>query len=213
MKVGVSFITSDFDLETTIKKIDESNADYIHVDMMDGIFVENANFTVSEIKKMCKKTTKPLDVHMMVCSPNKYVKEFAKMKNVEYLTLHYESHRRPIDVINMIRHTNMKVGLAINPETKVSHIIPLLNHVDQVLIMSVKPGKGGQKFMEDVLYKVETLKDIREENNYHYIISIDGGINAETAKLAKDAGVDMVVSGSYVCKSMNYNERIDSLRN
>ena len=213
MKVGVSFITSDFDLETTIKKIDESNADYIHVDMMDGIFVENANFTVSEIKNMFKKTTKPLDVHMMVCSPNKYVKEFAKMKNVGYLTLHYEAHRRPIDVINMIRHTNMKVGLAINPETKVSHIIPLLNHVDQVLIMSVKPGKGGQQFMSDVLYKVETLKDIREENNYHYIISIDGGINADTAKLAKEAGVDMVVSGSYVCKSINYNERIDSLRN
>lgn len=212
MKVGVSFITSDFDLETTIKKIDESNADYIHVDMMDGNFVSNANFTVSDLKKMFKNTSKPLDVHMMVCSPNKYVKEFAKMKNVEYLTLHYESHRRPVDVINMIRHTNMKVGLAINPETKVSHIIPLLNHVDQVLIMSVKPGRGGQKFMEDVLYKVETLKDLREENNYHYIISIDGGINNETAKLAKEAGVDMVVSGSYVCKSMNFNERIDSLR-
>lgn len=212
MKVGVSFISSDYDLETTIKKIDESSADYIHVDMMDGIFVENNNFTVQDLKKMFKNTTKPLDVHMMVCSPNKYVKEFAKMKNIEYLTFHYESHRRPIDVINQIRHTNMKVGLSINPETKVSHIIPLLNHVDQVLIMSVKPGKGGQQFMEDVLYKVETLKDIREENNYHYIISIDGGINEETINKAKKAGVDMVVSGSYVCKSDNYDERISKLR-
>lgn len=212
MKVGVSFISSDYDLETTIKKIDESSADYIHVDMMDGIFVENNNFTVQDLKKMFKNTTKPLDVHMMVCSPNKYVKEFAKMKNIEYLTFHYESHRRPIDVINQIRHTNMKVGLSINPETKVSHIIPLLNHVDQVLIMSVKPGKGGQQFMEDVLYKVETLKDIREENNYHYIISIDGGINEETINKAKKAGVDMVVSGSYVCKSDNYDGRISKLR-
>lgn len=212
MKVAVSFISSNYDLDTTIKKIDESNADYIHVDMMDGIFVENSNFTVQDLKKMFKDTVKPLDVHMMVCSPNKYVKEFAKMKNVEYLTFHYEAHRRPIDVINMIRHTNMKVGLAINPETKVSHIIPLLNHVDQVLIMSVKPGKGGQQFMEDVLYKVETLKDIREENNYHYIINIDGGINKDTINKAKKAGVDMVVSGSYVCKSDDYNKQIDSLK-
>lgn len=212
MKVGVSFINSDYDLETTISKINESDADYIHVDMMDGMFVENKNFTVPELKKMFKNTTKPLDVHLMVCSPNKYIKDFVKMKNIEYLTIHYESHRRPIDVINQIRHNKIKVGIAINPETKVSHIIPLLNHVDQVLIMSVKPGKGGQQFMEDVLYKVETLKDLREENGYHYLINIDGGINNETALKAKEAGVDMVVSGSYVCKSDNYNERINSLR-
>ena len=177
MKVGVSFISSDYDLETTISKIEESSADYIHVDMMDGIFVENSNFTVQDLKRMFKNTKKKLDVHMMVCSPNKYVKDFAKMPNVEYLTLHCESHRRPIDVINMIRHTPLKVGLAINPETKVSHIVPLLNHLDQVLVMSVKPGKGGQKFMEEILYKIETLKELREQNGYHYVINVDGGIN------------------------------------
>lgn len=212
MKVGVSFISSDYDLETTISKIDESSADYIHVDMMDGIFVENANFTVQDLKKMFKNTKKKLDVHMMVCSPNKYVKDFAKMPNVEYLTLHTESHRRPIDVINMIRHTPLKVGLAINPETKVSHIVPMLNHLDQVLVMSVKPGKGGQKFMEEILYKIETLKELREQNGYHYVINVDGGINEETAKLVKEAGADMVVSGSYVCKSEDYNQRIESIR-
>lgn len=212
MKVGVSFLTRKEDLETTINKIDESNADYIHVDMMDGAFVPDSNYTPADIKKMFKKTNKKLDVHMMVCSPNKYVKEFAKMSNVEYLTLHYESHRRPIDVINMIRHTPLKVGIAINPETKVSHIVPLLNHIDQVLVMSVKPGKGGQKFMEDILYKIETLKDIREENGYHYVINVDGGINEETAKLVKEAGADMVVAGSYICMSDNYNEQIEKLR-
>lgn len=212
MKVGVSFISSDYDLETTISKIDDSSADYIHVDMMDGIFVENANFTVQDLKKMFKNTKKKLDVHMMVCSPNKYVKEFAKMSNVEYLTLHSESHRRPIDVINMIRHTPLKVGLAINPETKVSHIVPILTHLDQVLVMSVKPGKGGQKFMEEILYKIETLKELREQNGYHYVINVDGGINEETAKLVKEAGADMVVSGSYVCKSEDYNQRIESIR-
>ncbi len=212
MKVGVSFLTRNESLEETIKKIDESSADYIHVDMMDGVFVDEANYFVADFKKMFKNISKPLDVHMMVCSPNKYVKEFTKLKNVEYLTLHYESHRRPIDVINMIRHTNMKVGIAINPETKVSHIVPLLNHIDQVLVMSVKPGKGGQKFMDEILYKIETLKDIREENNYHYIISVDGGINDETAKLCKDSGADMVVSGSYVVLSDDYDEKINSLR-
>ena len=212
MKVGVSFISSDYDLETTISKIEESSADYIHVDMMDGIFVENANFTVQDLKKMFKNTKKKLDVHMMVCSPNKYVKDFAKMPNVEYLTLHCESHRRPIDVINMIRHTPLKVGLALNPETKVSHIVPLLHHLDQVLVMSVKPGKGGQKFMEEILYKIETLKELREQNGYHYVINVDGGINEETAKLVKEAGADMVVSGSYVCKSEDYNQRIESVR-
>ena len=212
MKVGVSFINSDYSLEETIKKIDESDADYIHVDMMDGKFVETENFTIQDIKKMFKNVNKKLDVHLMVCSPNKYVRELAKVKNIEYLIIHYESHRRPIDVINMIRHTNMKVGIAINPETKVSHIVPLLNHIDEVLVMSVKPGNGGQQFMEDVLYKVETLKELREANNYHYIISIDGGINGDTVKMAKDAGVDMVISGSYVCKSEDYNERIKILR-
>jgi ribulose-phosphate 3-epimerase len=112
----------------------------------------------------------------------------------------------------MIRHTPLKVGLAINPETKVSHIVPLLNHLDQVLVMSVKPGKGGQKFMEDILYKIEALKELREQNGYHYVINVDGGINEETAKLVKEAGADMVVSGSYVCKSEDYNQRIESVR-
>ena len=212
MKVAVSFLKSKDDLETTIKKIEESTADYIHVDMMDGVFCGELNYTPSDLKKMFKNTNKKLDVHMMVCSPNKYVRDFTKIPNVEYLTLHYESHRRPIDVINMIRHTNMKVGIAINPETKVSHIVPLLNHVEEVLVMSVHPGKGGQEFMESILYKIEALKELREENNYHYIISVDGGINDKTIKLVQDAGADMVVSGSYVCMSDDYEERINSLR-
>ena len=212
MKVGVSFLKHNKSVEETIADIDNSSADYIHVDMMDGIFAgDEANYTIQDIKKLTKDCNKKLDVHMMVCSPNKYIKDFSKLKNIEYLTLHYESHRKPIDVINMIRHTSMKVGLAISPETKVHKIIPMLNHVDQVLVMSVKPGKGGQEFIEDVLYKVETLKQVREENNYHYIISIDGGINNETAKLAKEAGCDMVVSGSYVINN-DMETAIDSLR-
>lgn len=213
MKVGVSFLSSDDTTENIIKRLDESNADYIHVDLMDGVFVNNSNLSVAEIKEIDKIVhNKKLDVHMMVCSPNKYIKDFSKMKNIEYLTLHYESHRRPIDVINMLRHTNMKIGIAINPETKVSHVIPLLHLVDQVLVMSVKPGLGGQKFMEDILYKIESLKELRKENNYHYIIAVDGGINKETALLCRKAGADLVDSGSYVVKSDDFNKAIDSLR-
>lgn len=214
MKVGVSFLSIEPDkLEEGINNIDQSTCDYIHVDMMDGIFVPKTFLTIQDIKKISKTCEKPLDVHIMVSSPNKYIKEFAKMKNIEYLTFHYEAHRRPIDVINMIRHTNMKVGIAISPETKVSHIVPLLNHIDQVLVMSVKPGLGGQKFMEDILYKIETLRDIREENNYHYVINVDGGINEETVKLVREAGADMVVAGSYVvCSDNTYNEQIEKLR-
>ncbi len=212
MKVAVSFLKSNYDVDTTIEKINESIADYIHVDMMDGIFVENKNLELPEVKRIAKIATKPLDVHLMACSPNKYVREIAKIKGVEYMTIHYESHRRPIDVINMIRHTPMKVGLAINPETNVTKIIPLLNHLDQVLVMSVKPGKGGQAFREEVLHKIAQLKDIRDQNNYHYIISVDGGINDRTAKLCKRVGADMLVSGSYVCTSDDYNEKIKSLQ-
>lgn len=213
MKVGVSFLSSNDTIENEIKKLDQSNADYIHVDFMDGIFVKNTNLSIPEIKQIDKMVqNKKLDVHMMVCSPNKYVKDFSKMKNVEYVTLHYESHRRPIDVINMLRHTNLKIGIAINPETKVSHVIPLLHLVDQVLVMSVKPGEGGQKFMEDIIYKIESLKELRNENNYHYIIAVDGGINKETAILCKKAGADLVDSGSYVVNSDDYNKAIDSLR-
>lgn len=212
MKVAVSFLKSNLSLEDTIEKISQTDCDSIHVDMMDGIFVEDANYSVAEIKQLFKSCHKRLDVHMMCCSPNKYVKEFAKMKNIEYLILHYESHRRPIDVINMIRHTSLKVGIAINPETKVHKIIPMLNHIDLVLVMSVKPGKGGQEFMKDVLYKIETLKQIREENHYSYLISVDGGINDKTANLCKEAGADMVVSGFYVCNSDDYQKQIDTLR-
>lgn len=212
MKVGVSFLNIEGPLEEIIGKIDASDADYIHVDVIDGIFVPNKNLEISDIKKLFKNTKKKLDVHLMVCSPNKYIRDLAKIPNIEYITIHYESHRRPIDVINMIKHAGKKAGIAINPETKVSRIVPLLDRVDQVLVMSIIPGKSGQKFMESVLYKVETLKELRETNNYKYIINIDGGINAETVTLAREAGVDMVASCSYVCKSDNFNERINILK-
>ena len=212
MKVAVSFLKIKDDLEGALKKIEVTDCDYIHVDMMDGIFVPSLNYSVADIRKLFKNINKKLDVHMMCSSPNKYIKDFAKVPNLEYLTLHFEAHRKPIDVINMIRHAKLKVGIAINPETKVHKIIPMLAHSDQVLVMSVKPGEGGQAFLPEVLYKIETLKEVREQNHYHYIISVDGGINRETALLCKEAGADMVIGGSFVCMQENFQKQIDQLR-
>ena len=212
MKVAVSFLKIKDDLEGALKKIEVTDCDYIHVDMMDGIFVPSLNYSVADIRKLFKNINKKLDVHMMCSSPNKYIKDFAKVPNLEYLTLHFEAHRKPIDVINMIRHAKLKVGIAINAETKVHKIIPMLAHIDQVLVMSVKPGEGGQAFLPEVLYKIETLKEVREQNHYHYIISVDGGINRETALLCKEAGADMVIGGSFVCMQENFQKQIDQLR-
>ena len=210
MKVAVSFISSDYDLDTTIKKIDESKADYIHVDMMDGQFVENSNFTVQDIKKMFKGCKKKLDVHMMVCSPNKYIKDIAKIKNLGYVTIHYESHRRPIDVINQMKHANLKIGIAINPDTKVSHIIPLLHLVDQVLIMSVVPGMGGQSFITKVEKKIEEIRALIESYHLDILINVDGGVNGSTKSLCQKA--DILTAGSYIIDSDNFQEKISSLR-
>lgn len=211
MKVAVSFLSSD-NYEDGIKKINESSADLIHADYMDGIFVDNQTFTIPELKKWIKGVNKPVDIHLMATSPNKYIRDLVKIPEINTIIIHAESHRHPIDVINMINHTGKKSGIAINPETKVVHIIPYLKKLDKVLIMSVKPGAGGQTFMKDVLYKVATLLDIKKEGGYHFTISIDGGVNDETIKLCQEAKLDEIVSGSYVMKSSSIEDAIKKLR-
>ena len=211
MKVSVSFLKSEFDTKTTIKKIDSSSADYLHVDLMDGDFVAAKNYTAGEITKLLSNVTKSLDVHLMVSNPLKYLEIFASL-NTEYLTFHYEAVTKPLDVIDKIKELGLKVGISIKPKTKVSEIIEFLPLLDQVLVMSVEPGLGGQEFMESAIEKIEELKTLRETNNYSYIISVDGGINAETADLVKDAGADMVASGYYICSSDNFDNQIDNLR-
>ena len=209
MKISVSFLKSKYDLNETINKIENTDADYIHVDVMDGIFVANTANSFKDIFDVLNNASKPLDVHLMVDNPIDYIMDFKRL-NPKFITIHKEINRNIDDLIDLIHSYNIGVGLSIKPNTKVDEIIPYLKKVDNVLIMSVEPGRGGQKFMENVLSKVDELVKLRNGNNYGYYISIDGGINNETIELAKN--VDIAISGSYICESDNYQSRINSLR-
>lgn len=209
MEVAVSFLKSKYDLKDTIKKIDETDADYIHVDVMDGEFVLNKTFNYDEIKDILKNTKKSLDIHLMVSNPIDYILKYKNLKP-EFITIHSEINKNIFDLIDLIKSYNIKVGISIKPKTSIEQIEKYLKYIDNVLIMSVEPGLGGQKFMDSVLYKIDILDKIRKEKQLNYKISIDGGINNETIK--KVNKVDFVISGSYICMSNNYQDKIDSLR-
>lgn len=209
MKVSVSFLSSKLNTKETIKKIDNSIADYIHIDLMDGKFVKNKNFTPSKINELLKDTTKPLDVHLMVDKPLNYLDIFAYL-NTEYLTFHFEAVKNPIEIINQIKKLGIKVGMSIKPNTTIKEIAPYLEHLDLVLVMSVEPGEGGQEFMTSILPKITELNNLKTK--YNFIISVDGGINDQTSILVKEAGADLLVSGSFVCNQDNYDKQINILK-
>ena len=208
MKIAASFLDIKEPKCEELTKLDKLDIDYIHLDVMDGIFVENKTYTYEEFYDIVKFTTKPKDVHLMVSDVKKYIDEFSKFKP-DYITFHYEAVSEVSSVINYIKDLGIKVGMSIKPSTDVSEIIDYLDYLDLVLVMSVEPGRGGQAFMEDSLRKVEQLYSLREKNNYNYIIEIDGGINDETIK--KCDKVDMCVVGSFITKG-DYEERIRKLR-
>lgn len=207
MKVAVSFLKSKFDLKTTIDKIKQTDADFIHVDIMDGKFVPNKTVDYNNLKDYL--TDFPLDVHLMVENPYSYIMEYKNLLP-EFITIHSEINEDIISLINLIHNFNIKAGISIKPDTLVSDITKYLPYVENVLIMSVEPGKGGQEFNESVINKINELIKLRKENNYNYLISIDGGINNNTIKYVSN--VDFVISGSFVCESDNYQQSIDSLR-
>ena len=207
MLVSVSFLKNTKGIEQTIIDIDKSNADYIHVDVMDGLFAGEKNFTYDNINNYFNNVTKPLDVHLMVNDSLTYIKDFAKL-NPKYITFHVESKSNIDECIAYLKEKNIKVGLAINPETRIFNLLPYLNKIDLVLVMSVHPGLGGQKFISDVTKKINELNILKKK--YNFIINVDGGINDETINLVNS---DMVVSGSYVVISDNYNDQIRMLKN
>lgn len=206
MKVSVSVLKEYDRLINAVKKVNDSSADYIHIDVMDGIFVDNKKFPLEVVKDVKSISKKPLDVHMMVES-EQLIKDYASTLLPYYITFHVEILKNS-SIIDYIKNLGVKVGIAINPETDYKKLIPYLNIIDLVLIMSVKPGEGGQKFIQKVLEKVKEIRKINSDIE----ISIDGGINDCTIKLAKEAGCTMAVSGSYVTNSDNYNEKIKSLK-
>jgi len=178
-----------------VKVYDKSSIDYIHLDIMDGKFVENKSFTISDIEKFSKFTSKKFDVHLMVNNLLKYIDSLS-MLNVSYITFHLEAVKDVMAVINRIKSNGIRVGISIKPGTNVSEVFPFLPYLDMVLVMSVEPGKSGQSFMDSVLYKIEVLRQEIDEKGYKTIISVDGGVNEESA--VKIIGADMLVSASYL---------------
>ena len=204
IKVSTSILTCNNRIQAT-EELNKTNTDYIHIDYMDGIFVDNKEFTIEEIKTLSKISTKKLDIHIMAENPEPIIQELKDL-NIEYITIHYEINK-PLDkIINLIHNQGYKCGISIKPKTDPKNIIEYLKKIDLVLIMSVEPGKGGQKFIPDVLNKIKEFK----QNNL--IIEIDGGINDTNIEELKNI-VDIVVVGSYITNSNNYNKQINNLKN
>ena len=200
IKISPSILSADFSkLGEEIKKLEKAKADLIHIDVMDGHFVPNITIGPEVIKKLRKYTSLPFDVHLMIAPVNNFIKNFAEA-GADIITIHPEATTNLLDTIKKIKSYNKKVGISLNPETAVDKVISVLNQIDLVLIMSVNPGFGGQKFMEQVLEKVKILRKEINSKKYKVEIEIDGGINFETAKMAKDAGVDILVSGTTIFK-------------
>lgn len=203
--ISVSFLKSIYDRSETLKIIDESKADQLHVDLMDGVYVEENNFTIESIINDLKDVNKPLDIHMMVNSPEKYIIDLAKLKP-KTITFHLNTSNNINNVIDLIHEYNVNVGIAINPDEDVHLLDEYIDKIDYVLVMSVYPGKGGQKFIPEVLNKIDYF------SNKNVLIGIDGGINDESIKYLKNYKIDNIVSGSFVCMSNDYNKQIELLK-
>lgn len=206
--LSVSILGIKEKIRKNIKKLDKMNIDYFHIDIMDGIFVENTTWKYKEVSKILKNTKTKKDVHLMVKEPKKYIDEYIKIRP-EIITFHYEATNEHLELINYIKENNIKAGISIKPDTKVEEIKNLLEYVDLVLVMSVEPGKGGQKYIENSTNKINELYKLREENSYNYLIEVDGGINNETKEFAKNA--DILVVGSYITNN-NYEEKINEMK-
>ena len=208
MKVSVSFLSS-VDVVKDLRKLDMTDADYIHVDFMDGKFVPNKTMPYSEMKHIGEFTSKRLDVHLMVSEPSKYIPLFAEL-NTEYITFHVEVEEDILKDLEMIKQYSIKTGLAIKPNTKVSSLVPYLPYLDEIIVMSVEPGMGGQAFIPESEEKIKEVRALIDSYHMNTIINVDGGVTNETIDLCR--GADMVVSGSYIVKSDNFQEKISSLR-
>lgn len=209
MKVAPSVLTADFSkLKDELKSI--QSADYIHLDIMDGHFVPNISFGPAISKSIEEQTHLPLDIHLMVTDPLEWVPKFV-FPQTKFITVHIEANHIQETVL-AIQKEHIGVGLALKPKTPVRHIIPYMNDVALVLVMTVEPGFGGQSFMIDMMDKVKELVKIRKENGLHFAIEIDGGVNEETVVIAKEAGVDIVVAGSYLFNMEDREKGMGSLR-
>ena len=214
IKIAPSILSSDFSkLGEVLEELNQSGAEMVHVDVMDGHFVPNITFGPPVIKKIRKYSTLPFDVHLMIAPVHKYIRDFADA-GADIITVHPEATDNLVQTIELIKSLGKKAGVSLNPKTTLDSILPVLRLVDLVLVMSVNPGFGGQKFMPEVLSKVKELRAKIDQEKLNIDIEIDGGIDFETAKLAKDAGVDILVSGTTLFDSKDsLQNNIQKLRN
>ena len=210
--VSPSLLAADFlHLDSDIEMINRSEAEWLHLDVMDGVFVPNISFGFPVLEAVAKKCTKALDVHFMIVHPEQYIKQTAKL-GAMMMNVHYEACTHLHRTIQEIHDAGMKAGVTLNPATPVSVLEDIIQDVDMVLLMSVNPGFGGQKFIENTIDKVKRLRKLIEEKGSKALIEVDGGVQGETAPRLVAAAVDVLVSGSYVFKSATPEAVIHSLR-
>lgn len=210
MKISVSFLSKFEPFSRILEKINKSKASFIHVDVLDGIYTNSTTFFNKEMMESLKKSPKKIEVHLMTLHLKKYIDLFSYL-NPEVIIYEFEATTKSDKVIKYIKDKNCKVGIAINPFTPVSSIIPYLKKIDLVLVMSVIPGYGSQKFIMSTKDKIKELEDLRKSLKANFLISVDGGINEESLKTLSNNKIDRAVAGSFVCNSANYDLQITTL--
>lgn len=210
--ISASFLACNFlNLKKEIDKAEQSGVDWIHYDVMDGVFVKNISFGEPVLKSISPIISLPIDVHLMIVDPIRYIDNYADL-GADGITFHYEAAEDVQAVIDKIRSRGLKAGISIKPKTPVEKIIQYIDKVDMVLVMTVEPGFGGQVFLTETLDKIREVRSYIDKHNLSVRLQVDGGINSKTAELVKEAGADVLVSGSYIFGAENMKQAVDSIR-